>query len=275
MSISGIQNASALYSAYYTQSTGQQITSTGKSPSKIEDTVTISEAAKEAARLSESKLATSDTDSAVVKISADNFLPQFVKLNGMTVQISGHSLDAREGISLLHTTSGINSANAFTKFASFQEAWNQSADGQAYSTMEVESAPSMTVLESKALGPLPAGATSSYMDIDMFRPAGKWTEDPMSRSTTESNDSFYRKQTEKLMQVVGTERQLKNFYGNDVKLVYSHADDNYIMLTPDDARYNDMNSAESSVQSLIDDVNAGHIHKDAVSDILNEYGFKL
>ncbi len=275
MSISGIQNASALYSAYYTQSTDQQTTSTGKSSSKTEDTVTISEAAKEAARLSESILATSDTDSAEVKTSADNFLPQFVKFDGITVQISGHSLDAREGVSLLHVISATNSTDIFKQLASFQEAGNQSGDEQTNSTMEVECDASMTVLESKALGPLPAGATSPYMDIDMFRPAGKWNEDPMSRSTIDSNDSFYRKQTEQLMKVVETERQLKISYGNDVKLIYSHADDNYIMLTPDDARYNDMHSAESSVQSLINDVNAGYINKDAVSDILNEHGFKL
>ncbi len=36
----------------------------------------------------------------------------------------------------------------------------------------------MTVLESKALG-----ASSSYMDIDVFRPAGQWAEDPMSIGT--------------------------------------------------------------------------------------------
>lgn len=66
------------------------------------------------------------------------------------------------------------------------------------------------------------------------------------------------------MDVVGIERQLKESYGDDVKLVYSHTDD---------ARYHEMNSAETAVQTIVNEVNRGFINEDAVADILAGYGY--
>lgn len=174
-----------------------------------------------------------------------------ITIDGITVITSGHTLDNREGVSLLETLSETGSNNIFSRFTSFAEANDSDESENSDAMVAMEGAPMMTVVESKALGPLPEGATSSYMNIDLFRPAGKWAEDPMSIPTNSgANDSFYKRRTEELMRVVGVERQLKELYGNDIKLIYSHLDENYIMLTPDDARYNEMNSAESSVQTI-------------------------
>jgi len=201
---------------------------------------------------------------------------QSININGIRVLTSGHSLDNREGISLLRTAYGTESNHGFSRLVSFAQANDPNFDEHNESAVTIEGDPMMTVVESKAYGPLPAGASSTYMDIDVFRPAGQWAEDPMSRSTTaRANDSFYRRRTEELMRVVGVERQLKAQYGNDIKLIYSHLDEDYIMLTPDDARYNEMNSAESSVQTIIDEVHRGYINEDAVSDILSEYGYTV
>jgi len=199
-----------------------------------------------------------------------------VNIDGIIVITSEHSLDSREGVSLLQTVSPTESKDIFSQLVSFADANDPNAEAPDESAAAQEGAPLMTVVESKALGPLPAGASSTYMDIDMFRPAGQWAEGPMLRPTNPgADDSFYRRRTEELMRVVGVERQLKAQYGNDIKLIYSHSDEDYIMLTPDDARYNEMNSAESSVQTIIDEVHRGFINEGAVSDILSKYGYTV
>ncbi|WP_028580871.1 hypothetical protein [Desulfogranum japonicum] len=202
--------------------------------------------------------------------------PTSVLIDGITVITTGHSLDRREGISLLETVSATESQSIFSQLAAFAQTYEPGAKVSGDDPGSVQNAPGMTVIESIALGPLPAGATSSYMDIDLFTPAGQWTEDTLSRPTTEgSDDDYYRRKTEEYMAVVDVERQLKESYGNDVKLVYSHTDHSYIMLTPDDARYGEMNSAESAVQTIISEVHKGFINSDAVGDILAKYGYNV
>lgn len=159
-----------------------------------------------------------------------------VTIDGINVITSGHSLDRREGVSLLETVSGSESQALFSQLTAFAEEHDSESNADSDGTVTVQEAPGMTVIESVSLGPLPSGATSTYMDIDVFRPAGQWAEEPLLRQMGDAaEDAYYRRRTEEYMDVVGVERQLKESFGNDVKLVYSHTDDAYIMLTPDDA----------------------------------------
>nr|WP_320113818.1 hypothetical protein [uncultured Desulfuromonas sp.] len=199
-----------------------------------------------------------------------------VTIDGITVITSGHSLDRRDGVSLFETVSESESQDLFSQLTSYAEAHDPKNTTASDGTPSAQNGPSMTVLESIALGPLPDGATSIYMDIDLFRPAGQWAETPLLMQIGDAaEDAYYRRRTEEYMEVVGVERQLKQTYGDDVKLIYSHTDDGYIMLTPDDARYNEMNSAESAVQTIVNEVNRGFINEDAVADILADYGYVL
>ncbi|PLX94240.1 MAG: hypothetical protein C0620_06410 [Desulfuromonas sp.] len=197
-----------------------------------------------------------------------------VTIDGISVITSGHSLDRRDGVSLLETVSESESQDFFSQLAACAETHESESNAAVDGAASVQNVPGMTVIESIALGPLPDGVNFTYMDIDLFRPAGRWAEGPLLLQTdNESQDPYYRRRTEEYMEVVGVERQLKESYGDDVKLVYSHTDDGYIMLTPDDARYNEMHSAEAGVQTIINEINRGFINKDAVADILADYGY--
>ena len=185
------------------------------------------------------------------------------RINGVDVIVSGHSVDQREGVSLLRTVSG-------------KLSYSPELYAQIQASAESGTAMPNTFLTStaEALGPLPPGASSAYMNITNFKPAGKWERDPLSTPIDEA-DAYYRQDLGKYMEVVEVERQLKAEYGNDVKLVYSHADDGYIMLTPDDLHYGEMASAEDAVQTVLRDVRKGFVEADAVSDILGKYGYRV
>lgn len=47
------------------------------------------------------------------------------------------------------------------------------------------------------------------------------------------------------------------------------------MLTPDDAKYDTIKSAESSVQDVISEVHRGYNNKCTVVDILQRYGYQV
>lgn len=198
-----------------------------------------------------------------------------VTIDGISVVTSGHRLDRRDGMSLLETVSASECQDLFSQLACYAEAHDPENNAASDGSQSMQNGPSMTVIESTSLGPLPDGATSVYMDIDPFRPVGQWTGDPILRQTSSEadDDAYYRRRTEQYMAVVGVERQLKQTYSDDIKLIYSHSDDGYIMLTPDDARYNEMNSAENAVQSIVNEVHRGFINEDAVADILADYGY--
>ena len=206
-----------------------------------------------------------------------------VNINGLSIIVSGHSIDAREGVSLLRSASVAETRAMMADIASMQGAENSSDAG---SRQEVQSdrkiirldlQGGMMEVESKALGPLPGGATGTYMNEDFFHTRGRWTNgNPMEMSNSEASiKSQQRKRLEALMNSVDAERKLKAEYGQDIKLVYSHTDNSFIMLTPDDAKYDTLQSAESGVQTVIDEVHRGFVDKSMASEILKQYGYKL
>ncbi|WP_162901406.1 hypothetical protein [Breoghania sp. L-A4] len=203
-----------------------------------------------------------------------------VNINGLTIVTSGHSIDSREGVSLLRTVSGAGADGAFSGLSTFgtqQEDLENSARSANDDTIALEFTGGMTVLESKALEALPDGASGPYMNIDFFRTAGTWDGgDPIKKSNLEDDvEADQRTRIKSLMNVVDAESQLQAEYGADVKLIYSHVDNGYVMLTPDDANYDNLKSAESSVQSVIDEIGRGYVSKDAVGDVLRQYGYRI
>ncbi|SNY91051.1 hypothetical protein SAMN04515647_1251 [Cohaesibacter sp. ES.047] len=135
----------------------------------------------------------------------------------------------------------------------------------------------MVEIASEALGPRPDGATSAYMNEDFSYNRGRWSNgNPIGKSNSEdaiAEDNRVR--LEALMKSVDAERKLRAEYGQDVKLVYSHTDNSYIMLTPDDAKYDTMKSAESAVQGVIDEVERGFVDRGMAADILGRYGYQI
>ena len=196
------------------------------------------------------------------------------KIDGVDVVVSGHNLDDREGISLLRTYEGTlsYSAELYAQIFGNDSAANEgviAADGTVLSDQ-----PGMTLLSSTALGPLPEGATSYYMPVTHWTPEGQGGVHAISADPAEQ-DAFDRQRVEKYMDLVGVERQLKARYGDDVKLAYSHEDAGYIMLSPDDARYDEIAFAEDGVGDLLASVRKGEINKSAVTDVLGRYGYRV
>ncbi len=209
---------------------------------------------------------------------------QSVTVNGLKIIVSGHSVDAREGISLLRTASPSDSQSMIAAMAEMKDPAENGGDAQSQTKassgdpmFKAGEPYRMVEIASEALGPRPDGATSAYMNEDFSYNRGRWSNgNPIGKSNSEdaiAEDNRVR--LEALMKSVDAERKLRAEYGQDVKLVYSHTDNSYIMLTPDDAKYDTMKSAESAVQGVIDEVERGFVDRGMAADILGRYGYQI
>ncbi len=207
-----------------------------------------------------------------------------VVINGLSVITSGHSIDQRQGVSLLRTVSSSDMdqlRNNLTSFAPKEtDADNDQAlakAGDGIEVIEIQIDGGMKETSAKANSALAFGATSAYTTDDWFRIEGDWsTGDPMKKSNSDDAiEADQRLRLERLMNSVSAEKELQSKYGEDVKLVYSQTDNSYIMLTPDDAKYNEMQSVESGVRDVISEVRKGYMDKDVANEVLNKYGYSV
>ncbi len=207
-----------------------------------------------------------------------------ININGLSIITSGHSVDARDGVSLIQTLSAADTKAMMSTFAAIADqaengggAQTQEGSQSGNSMIKIDMQGGMVEIASKALGAPPDGATSAYMNEDFFHSNGVWSNgNPIEKSNSDAAIKADRRvRLETLMNAVDAERQLRAEYGQDVKLVYSHTDESYIMLTPDDAKYDTMKSAESSVQDVMNEVQRGYIEKGTVADILQRYGYHI
>lgn len=203
-----------------------------------------------------------------------------ISINGLSIITSGHSADNRPGVSLLRTVHDADLQAALVgyadKAAKKDEAVQPDPDADP-TKQRLTIHGGMVELEATKLDALPGGALSAYVTDDFFRTGGSWDGgNPIEKSSTpEGIRADQRMRLEHLMNSVDTERQLRAQYGDDVKLVYSHVDQSYIMLTPDDAQYDMVESVESGVQTVINEVRRGYVDKDLVSDTLARYGYYI
>ncbi|WP_119305927.1 hypothetical protein [Cohaesibacter haloalkalitolerans] len=209
---------------------------------------------------------------------------QSVDINGLSIIVSGHSVDARDGVSLLRTLSPSETKSMMAVIASMDDSTENTGDAglqegsqSGSNIIRLDRQGVMMEVETEALEALPEGATSAYMNEDFLHSRGRWSsETPLEMNNSDrAVEEGRRSRLETLMNTVDAERQLRAQYGQDVKLIYSHTDNSYIMLTPDDANYDTMKSAESAVQGVIDDVHKGFVDKSTVADILQRYGYTI
>ncbi|WP_415886530.1 hypothetical protein ACMXYO_00750 [Neptuniibacter sp. QD37_6] len=179
-----------------------------------------------------------------------------VNVGGITVLVSGHSADNRAGIGFISQPAR---PHLLTSQGSFKEFIANS-----------EVAAGMTVNESVALEAKNIG----YKNVSPHGIASGWD---VSRTALplDSHDQAYRGRVEEYAEVISAERELKAIYGNDIKVVYSGADNEYVMLTKDDFGYEDADSTESAVSTILESVRNGSLDRDAVKDILDRFGYQI
>jgi hypothetical protein len=92
-------------------------------------------------------------------------------------------------------------------------------------------------------------------------------------------DNQYRQQLDELFTKIDVERQLREAYGDDAKLVYSFDDSSYILLTSDDQQYDTLNAAEDELDAVrrrvANDVAERYLSAEEVSRIFEENGYQL
>jgi len=188
----------------------------------------------------------------------DENAPVVENVRGIEVIVENHSRDIHEGETALRTLEGDNI-----------ESWNKFLNN---ASMEVT--PGMTINQSVAYTKADVRA---YQDIN--------TRTLQNQFSTEQQLTFYKliddlpweqqyaDNVGRYMELVGAERDLKAQYGDDIKLQYSHVDNSYVMLTPDDAGYEHAAAAEDGVESIIKDVENAIIDLDLVRDYMTPYGY--
>ena len=191
--------------------------------------------------------------------------PESVVINGRRVIVSGHDLDEMEGRSLFRIVPGGNVQRLY-EFAE-QE---MSAKERAYEDgiLMIDGQPAMTVSTTR----LTETQRYGYVNVEYFSADGQTGLDALKPGT---EDEHYRRLVADYMDVVDAERELKETYGDDIKLIYSHVNGCHIMLTPDDARYDEMASAEEGVETLLNDIRKNHINRSAVEDLLAARGYTV
>lgn len=181
--------------------------------------------------------------------------PTVEKANGLNVITSGHSLDAREGVSFFET---IDSSDLD------MDAFNAAAEtaNRDYT---------ITVGSTTPADALPSGAVSIYADIDLFHTDGtrglEWTTDP------EHMRDYVNKGVDELVDIINAEKELQAKYGDDVKLIYSHQDKGYIMLTPDDGQYKNHDFASDAIAKSLARQNGRSAQSDLILQRLKEHGY--
>lgn len=177
--------------------------------------------------------------------------------NGFNIIVAGHSIDAREGISLLRPYDG-----KLTYSPELQAQIDADVPPQLNSTSE-------------ALKALPPGAKSSYMSITPYKLEGQWNRgDPLSQPI----DMYEKNSIDDMagfMERLEAERQLRERYGDDVKLAYSHADGGYIMLTPDDLHYNEINSVHQTFDKILSEIRLGYNFSEGELSVLREHNYTV
>jgi|GEM_PF-2851933 len=188
----------------------------------------------------------------------DKHAPVVERVRGIDVIVENHSRDIHEGTTALSTPDGDNI-----------ESWNKRLDN-----VSMDVTPGMTFSNPVALT---AADIRAYQNIN--------TGTVHNQFSTEQQLTFYQAIKDlpweqqyaddvgRYMELVGAERDLKAQYGDDIKLQYSHADNSYVMLTPDDAGYDHAASAEDGVQWIIKDVENGIIDPDMIRDAMAPYGY--
>jgi len=209
-----------------------------------------------------SETAAADTEAAAAETTASAPTPTVKVINGHSVITAGHSIDNREGVSQIRIVSG----KTFTIPPEMQA----QIDDETYTN------PNLTVVSSTENTAWESG-TGSYVSISYTYPGGEFV-DPISRPIPGSEAeerAMNRQRVSEYMGIVDMEQQLKDQYGDDVKLAYSYADNSYIMLTPDDLHYDEITAASDGVQTLLSEVRRGYIPRDQVGDILGQYGYTV
>lgn len=184
--------------------------------------------------------------------------PVVKSVRGIDVIVENHSRDIHEGETALRT---LDSDDI--------ESWNKRLDN-----VSMEVTPGMTVSQSVALT---AADVRAYQDINPGTVSNQFSTE--QRLTTYQLikglpwEQQYADNVDQYMELVGAERELKARYGDGVKLQYSHADNGYVMLTPDDAGYEHASSAEAGVEWILKDVENAIIDPDLIRDSLEAYGY--
>ncbi len=187
--------------------------------------------------------------------------PVVDQVGGVDVIVSGHSVDNREGVSLLRTVTG-------------KMPYTPEILAQIISDSEATPGPRMQETAKEAIIGVPDGM-SLYMPVTMWRQEGDWNHGDPLKIPIDLGEAYFRQDVESFMKLVGVERQLKADYGDDVKLAYSHNDGGYIMLTPDDLHYDEMPSTEDGVDAILEEVRRGFRDPDGVRDVLAKYGYEV
>lgn len=226
---------------------------------------------------------TAETKASLLALQEDTspgMAAKTVEINGLSIIVSGHSVDERDGMSLLRTLSPSASISMMAVIAAMEDSAEDEGVAEpnpASNIIRLDKQGYVMEVETEALEALPDGATSAYMNEDFVHTRGRWTNGhPFELSNDEQSIEEQRRiRLETLMNSVDAERQLRAQYGQDVKLVYSHVDHSYIMLTPDDAKFDTMKSAESGIQGVIDEMNRGFMDKETVVNTLQRYGYHI
>ncbi len=187
--------------------------------------------------------------------------PVVKQVGGVDVTVSGHSVDNREGVSLLRTVPG-------------KLSYTPEILAQILSDEEGAPRLRMQETESTPVIPVPDGS-SLYMPVTVWQQEGEWNHGNPLKIPIDLGEAYFRQDVESFMKLVDTERQLKEDYGDDVKLAYSHNDGGYIMLTPDDLHYDDIPSTEDGVGAILEDVRRGFRDAEGVRDVLAKYGYNV
>ncbi|AJQ97224.1 hypothetical Protein YC6258_05194 [Gynuella sunshinyii YC6258] len=192
-----------------------------------------------------------------INAATDESGPLIENIKGVNVIVGNHALDNVSGRSLLRTMDADQSADFLELARQFAQ------DGNVTPGMEVISSEAVTKPEGVPM----------EMDVNMYTLANDWST--YLEMDVDSKDPEYLRRVEAYMDLVGVERELKEQYGDDVKLVYSHRDNGYIMLTQDDLHYDEMASAEDGVQAIIDHVRRDFVDAEVVRDALAPYGYRV
>ncbi|MEP3122739.1 MAG: hypothetical protein ABJO52_12745 [Nisaea sp.] len=184
--------------------------------------------------------------------------PSTVTIDGIEVIVSGHSVDDMEGRSLFRTVGDEENLRLNDSYINLES--NSEDFVQAV----------MEVFESRPYEPLPAGS-SIYMSISSGALKGEIKPQKIANDH-EEKVAQDRKIVTDFFEMVDIERQLKEEYGEDVKLTYSHADQSYIMLTSTDLHYDDLASVEENTVHLLESLGNDQDMLGNVKDILQERG---
>lgn len=187
--------------------------------------------------------------------------PQTRTVDGVAVIVSGHSVDNREGLSLIRTGSTLGLSSEIQA-----QLMREAVDGMVVS-------PGLSEVAGKA-HEAPSSSLPVYRSVTRATMGGQTPRDLLNIAIDDHEARAIR-DVEDFMKLVGVERALKAEHDPLAKLAYSQADGGYIMLTPDDLHYDDVASTENGVLDILSDIANGFLNADAVRDTLASYGYPV